>query len=705
MNIKLIYILCITWFLSSVSISIVYARNDSISIQNLSEVLVQGSSRLQFGDRTKIYITRDMRRGNHTTAQMLSNLPNFYYDWTQNKLMYNNNSNIVVLVDSVEKSLDAIMNMQHIRYDQVEIITKPIGQYQGYDVLINFHTKENYEGYEGNLFHNSGFVFNNATEHRFLLDNDYGSITYTKNKLTLFAWCNMSMTKDGHNEWYEQYYKLNGLRNSVAQNPNGSKNSITDYLYGNTVLSADYAFSKYRSISFAYDFNTYKDNGSNDVTIDRTFDDDRANIRLRQTMSNRNRTGEHSVGIFYHDNSKKVKFSTDVNYRYMSSHYRNKMDETTGFTLDNNFRDHRNFLRYRLSGWTRLADRRLYLSTNYIGTWKSYSRRNYTTHEKLNSNGYLRNRLSGTMSYTFARNAQMSATVWAEHIHLMSGNQVGNQIPVGGNLMFFQKLKGKNWIRLNYDCSVEYPDQTISTEYGYFIDSLTWSGGNPWLKSNVGHHFRIWFDAWNCFNIQAGCTLSPNRFCPITEVAEGILPSGTIGTYARRTYQNSDYKEWWASTSLTKRFRQNILYKADMKYVWVRAKYLSEANSGHGLIFSTSLNYYWPQIQTNINIQYRYTRSLNIFPQSHRVSNNEIPSISMQRTFCKNRLDLQMSYSMMFHFFNANHETFEDTPALYVWTMDKAFDRQRNNLVISLRYRFSGGKSVRQYNRDLSKEE
>lgn len=684
-----------------------FTYNDTITAEQykkLDEVTVVASSTSQFGDKTKIFITQDMRRNACSNAQMLGNLANFNYDWVSNRITYNNSNNIIVLVDSVEKSMDAVLNMQHIRFNYIEIINKPTGQYQGYDVLINFHTKPNYEGYEGSMFHNNGFIFNKYTDKRLLYDNDFGSITYTKNKLTVFGWYNLSLTKDRHNEWYKQHFKLNGVHNMVVTNPDGTKNSTTDYLYGNVQLSADYAFSKDNSISFVYALSSYKNNGSNDITINRTYEDDRPEVLLEQKTNIHLRTNEHSLGVFFHDNSHKIKYSSDLNYRFLPSNDHNQLNESTGFSLDNHFQDRMNFARLRINGWMRTMNNKLYLSAGYVGTWKSYRRKDYNTHEVLNTNSYLRNKLWATASYSFDNGIQLSSTFWAEHINLKSGDQTNIQIPVGGNLMLYKKLKGYNWIRLNYDCYVQYPDQSLSTQYGYFTDSLTWRGGNPWLKSNISHDIRIWFDAWRCFNVQAGIILSPNRFCSIAESREGILPSGNKGFYASYTYQNTDYKEYWMSTSFTKRFCTNFLYKADIKYTIAKASYRDATNDGHGLMASTSLNYYSPRWKTNVNVQYRYSRNLLIYPQFKSVSNNEIPSINLQRTFFKNRLDVQLTYSMMFHIFNADHITTEDSPVIFTETLDKVFDRQKNNIVIALRYRFAGGKSVRQYNREMSNE-
>lgn len=69
----------------------------------LKEVSIKGSSILQSGDRMKVAITKDLRRGTVSTIQMLGKLPNFTYNFVDRSLTYHNSSNIIVLVDSVEK--------------------------------------------------------------------------------------------------------------------------------------------------------------------------------------------------------------------------------------------------------------------------------------------------------------------------------------------------------------------------------------------------------------------------------------------------------------------------------------------------------------------------------------------------------------------------------------------------------------------------
>lgn len=53
----------------------------------LKEVNIKGSSILQSGDRMKVAITKDLRRGTVSTIQMLGKLPNFTYNFVDRSLL------------------------------------------------------------------------------------------------------------------------------------------------------------------------------------------------------------------------------------------------------------------------------------------------------------------------------------------------------------------------------------------------------------------------------------------------------------------------------------------------------------------------------------------------------------------------------------------------------------------------------------------
>jgi hypothetical protein len=88
------------------SISSVAPADSSIQKNmQLKEMTVNASPVTQKGDRTKIFFTKEMRRGAVSTIDLLGNLPNFFYNYATGELTYNNSTNIILLVDSVKKDL------------------------------------------------------------------------------------------------------------------------------------------------------------------------------------------------------------------------------------------------------------------------------------------------------------------------------------------------------------------------------------------------------------------------------------------------------------------------------------------------------------------------------------------------------------------------------------------------------------------------
>ena len=675
--------------------------SDSVSVI-LKEVVVKTSHTIQKGDRTKIFITRDMRRGTHSVGEMLGNEPNFYFDRAYNTLTYNNSSKIVVLVDSVEKDLSTL-SMQHLRYDYIEIVNHPNGKYDGYEALINLHTKNDYEGYEGYVYHNTGLFLNKYHDNPFF-NNDF-NFCYAKNKFTFSVLGHFYTSRGKYTKWFEQYYKQNGLRNTVIENPDGSQTNSFKEPRARVVASGDYKFDNHRTLSFIYRYNGEWTKNNETTTILRSYDDARDNVILEVNSSSYTQSNEHAFGLFFNDNFGKVKYSANAYYRYMPTKNYGQMVETTGFTTDNFFHDRMHYLSYGLDGWTRTgSNENLYLSAGYVCTWKSYLRHDYNTDVELNNNSYLRNRLWATSSYSFSPKVTFSATAWIEHVHSKSGSLTDNSLPFGGNMMLFFRLSNTNWMRFNYDCNVAYPDLDKSSAYTYFSDSLTMNSGNPLLKSNVTHNFRFWFDAWNCFNVQTGFSFSPNMFTYIVNKAEGTLPSGQHGFYVLNAWQNTNYHEWWVSTSFTKRFLKNFLYKADVKYTIGKASWHSYSNRGRGLMASTSLSFYWPKQKMTFFVAYRYDRRFYISPQSHANWNFEYPQIYVMRTFFKNRLEVTLNLRTMFHLTNCTKHTYIDSPAIFTHTYDNTYDRQNNNLVLHVRYRFAGGKSFHHVKKELSDE-
>lgn len=477
------------------------------------------------------------------------------------------------------------------------------------------------------LFNNEGFNLNGENDKKYIFENTTANFSYTKNKWNIYAFAYGSFGQGAYDTNWSKNYLQNGIKETLVNNPDGIRNIITFERYRSGLLSLDYAIQKNQSLSFVYQYGAGRDHDTyNHYTILRTDENTHTETRLTRDIRTHVRDSEHSMAVFYRNNVGRVRWTADFNYRFSPTRSLTDQSESTGFVLNNHFQDQMNFTRFRISGWTNFANGHLTLNAGYENTWKSYKREDNDTGEKLNTNSYLRNRLWASLNWHFDNNAQLMFSGWAEHVGLNNNHAKKTQVPVGGSFMAYYQLTRRNWMRLNYDCSTSYPDQNLSSEYGYFTDSLSWVGGNPWLKTNVTHRINYWIDLWWCFNFQT---------------VEGV----------------------------------------------------------------TSLQYYQPKWDMNFAMSYSYSKNFTISPQVKSSSNFENPYVSIQKFLLKKKLELTLTYSLMFHFFNSDMITETKSPGFESRYLDKAFDRQRNRIVFSVSYRFAGGKSVRQYNRDMSTED
>lgn len=160
-------------------------KADSSAVsKKLPTVTVEASNITHYADRDVVHITRSMRKGARNTAQMLGNIPGIDCNYANNALTYYGSSNILILVDSLEKSADYVKELHHLRFSKVDVVPNPTGKYANYDVLINLHTKPDYTGYEGNVFQQMSVRPNedNGKNKKFSGDYSSASFTYTKNK-------------------------------------------------------------------------------------------------------------------------------------------------------------------------------------------------------------------------------------------------------------------------------------------------------------------------------------------------------------------------------------------------------------------------------------------------------------------------------------------------------------------------------------------
>lgn len=683
-----------------------YHQQDSAlyhATRTLDSVTVVGNHITHYADRDVVRITRAMRKGARNTAQMLGNIPGIDCNYSNNELTYYGSKNILILVDSIEKSADYIKELHHLRYNKVDVVPNPTGKYANYDVLINLHTKPNYEGYEGNAFEQVSVLPTDGNGKDKHLTGNYtsASFTYTKNKWNFVGRYNFKYQQSERNNITEAV--SNNLVNKLQETmltPHGSKNF---YRIHNAYAAVDYQINKNHSVSASYNYSTDATDTYTHTTVGRWWmESDRRDTTNTNLISRVNST-RHTLGLYYRGRSGAWNYTYDFNY--INDGWTSDKDYTqsTGYTSHYPHRSHMDYVWTKSEVNRRFFDNKFYVSAGYNFTWKDYEQEDRPTGDLLSENTYLRNEFWTWLSYRIKDGTDLNFSASAEHVSTESRSYKDDNMVYKLSGMFYHRWNNWLWMRFNYWCNITHPQLSQVTEYGYFSDSLTYRSGNPALRTQVYHSTKLWLDFFKTFNIQAGYNYSPNSFSTVAESGEGMLSTGEYGTYITYMPRNTTYREFWTSFYIYKRIKAFTL-SASVKYQFKEAEYGKYKNSNDGFSGNFNARYYNDKQFLTLQLGYSLGNSYGVSVQGWNTSKMDFLVFYAGKDFFKQKMNIGLQYISPRIFCDGYSRNFHYSDARTGYNITNNYKSMEHSLMFSLTYRFHGGKSVRQYNREMSGE-
>ena len=206
---------------------------------------------IRHGQNTTYVVTKDMRRDVKEAGELLGKLPGVYYNPLSKEVRYLFSKNIVILVDSIPKDQEYIKRLRPYRFDHITIVNNPTGQYDGYDAIINFHTRPDYDGYESNGIAQISVVPDGRNgdgqdfkKHALNLD-----FTYTNRKVTVSAFGGYVSDRNGTSSRYVNNYKLNDLVETTLARPMRDPADRSKSFEAAAHLSVSYEINQNNSIS------------------------------------------------------------------------------------------------------------------------------------------------------------------------------------------------------------------------------------------------------------------------------------------------------------------------------------------------------------------------------------------------------------------------------------------------------------------------
>lgn len=704
MRIKILLYLC--FLASSIYAQEIEKEEEKAKDTTLSEVVVVGDSIFHYPDKDVYRITKHMRKGSYNTAQMLDKIPGISYNYATKSLSYLGDKNIIILVDSVEKSAEYIKGLKHIRFDKVEVIQNPRGKYASYDAIINLCRKSDYEGYENNVMGEVAFFpsDHNGKGKNFGNTEWSESFTYTKNKWNAMFFYYGDFNQGERNTFLTRRYLANNYKETIVANADKSHNQGYMGRENTLGVSLDYQFNKRNSISLAYGVElTDNDDFSHRTVIGSNLQDEHANIFYSHSKE-KDKGNRQGVGMFYRGGTGAWNANSMLNYIRRSWDNSSLLSRSTGYY---NQDDRHQVMDHVYGDWDinrRFLNNKLYVSASYNFFWKRYEQFRLGSNDLLSRNT-LRYHCFGTyLSYEFPH--QMSVHVSGNVRRYISQTPLLRDSYMGysGSAGLYKKIGKHSWSRIDYSCTLDNPSLDKTSAYEYFTDSLMKRVGNPLLRASLKHSLALKVNIMEGITLKAGMNYSPRDFTYIRSLEYGNLQNMEQGNYILSTYQNGENQSWWASMNFNSNVG-NFNVDANVGYKHKKAQYGCFCHSNGGWAGSVQVSYMWYKKRLFAYLDYTHDNAYNADAQSWGTNYHDFFNVSLMKTLCRDQLQLQLSYSLPFGFTSEKVHNNTASPGYEFYSYQSSKDIIHNTFRFTISYRIDGGKSVRKYNHEMSKEQ
>jgi len=650
--------------------------------KELAGVTVTGQTRTVKIDRDVTVITKELKAGTATARELLGKLSGVQYNPYDQSIAVNGKSNILILVDGIEKDQNMAKTLSPDRIARVEVIKDPVGKYaaDGYSAVINIITVKDFSGIDVNI--NTNPMFNFITprgNNVFIQEGTNVNILYTYKKLNLYAtyysWAGKLRLPIAAEKRYGDI--------SVMTPPFDYKNpNFSPTFAANTIsFGGDYTLNPKNTLAFEinYNGNTQKTTANSDLT---TYYNNIAIGESHFTNNTRNTSNPLQATLTYHGKwSEKSHFEGDLRYRHSTP--TNFSDYTQGEMYSSSYNTQvENFYRLNLD-YTYQFNPKFSAEIAYGAIIDNF---NFYQNNQTLTQHQVRNRPSFYLTYSPAKQWSMKAGAMVEFYNqtFMDLKQSQTGFLPYVNIMY--RPSDKFSMTAKYQATPNYPSINSLAAFETQTDSLTWTMGNPYLKASNYKVVSLDINFLRYFNVQPFFDFDSGNNQQYLYEANGQYYQSPV---------NANFKKLGANVNFRIPFKKYFFWQNffQMSNAWI--SYNDASNKQLSYIFNTMLIYNQPKwdAAAGIGLQKMITKWGTL--QGYNGGGNDIPLMMLQKNLFKKRLSLTLIYvpPIKEGFLRYSQDSMTKTPNYYAY--DSGGLKLLNNLMIlQINYHFNSGKQV-----------
>ena len=603
-------------------------------VKMLKEVTVTGSARTVKVDRDVFVISKEMRAGTSLSRELLGKLNGVIYNPYDQSIKVNGNTNILILIDGIEKDQNMAKTLSPDRIDRVEVIKDPVGKYSadGYRAVINIITKKNYAGLEVNV--NATPVFNftnyNTSPSTFLEEHAGFNILYTYNKINIYS----NYTGNFSNyripgESVKQFGKLIIATPTLSnKNPNlaqkGNDNSFS--------LGGDYLIKPNNTISL--ELNYYSNMSKYTQQDDLTSYFDGTPIGKNQSLSINRSTNDALRSTLTYKGKWNEKSNFEANFRYQHSTPKNSILFTQGTTQSDSYNtQYANYYRVNFD-YNYQCTPKFNINLAYGTIIDNYLL--YQNNKTLKQN-QVRNRPGLYLSYAPFEKLSMKAGATVEFFHQTYQNVSQTQTAFLPFINIRYSPVNKFSVTAKYHSWATYPGIDQLSTFTAQLDTLTWSIGNPDLRMSNYQHLALEFNILQRFTIESFYDFDNSSIQQYLWEDEGRYFQSNVNADKFRIYGLNFYFTYPLTKALS--------WQNWMQLGSVHLSYNDASN--HLTRFQINSSLYYSLLKWNATTGAVLQKNITKNPllQGYDMWGNDALFLMFQKSFFKNRLSCNFLYA------------------------------------------------------------
>ena len=669
--------------------------------RELSGVEIKASTKNIDIDKDEVMVTNKMRTAASSAREVLEKVNGVTYDRYNDAIKVDNDGNIIILVNGLEKNQEYIKNLDPERIAKIEVIRDPAGRYgvEGYSAIINIILKQNYVGQELQAGLTNIFDYKAPSSDYILPIQNYNlGYNYSRKNLNLYARGYASFNHFGMPHSINTVY-ANGLEIEQTQAAGQDRNMSMRQQNYNITLGADYQLDSKNTISLELNGNQSPENPTTtDYQYNFLHQDSLVQSVLYQSQMESQSSGW--VGsLFYignYDDSRSLK--ADFTYGQNSS------ESTTEFGFLDSARV-RNGTDTRISfanlnaEWTQTLSKKFSWQAGYGGKWKD-SKNNNLIQDSATYHRYTeyRNKAFAYGTWRIAEKLQMKFGIGLENNYAQFDQYERSLWIFKPHFDLFYKPGQMFNMKLKYRVSTSYPDisQTDPTEIQ--TDMFSISKGNPKLKPTAIHHLSLKMNV-----LQGLISIEPyfeysNNY--ITSVGY-LQPDGVFIS----TYGNSgEYINKGVEANLTIPLGKSFVWQNSLDLYQSDLSYQDISNSLSDWRGESQLIYMNQKLDLMAGLLYQRYNSNYITLQGHYNGQNDYWAVMLQKGFFKNSLNVMLLAFLPIDwgadFTQTNYVQTKD----YEQTAITDINILKQLFMVQVNYRFHKGKTITHIEKEVEQE-